>query len=169
MSDFNECSDQEPCSGPELLGKLLEHLGLGEQNGNGAETYMIIHSGCKGLNPSNNVNYNFLRMLYQKTKSKNFPQEQFIILLLPKNHHPSFNLHCGYRGRLWSLAPDLFWVGQSYVKEPFTRTKVIRVCQGWCTERPRGMGWRGRWEGESGWGTHVNPWLIHVNVWQKPL
>ena len=20
-----------------------------------------------------------------------------------------------------------------------------------------------------GWGTHVNPWLIHVNVWQKPL
>ena len=23
--------------------------------------------------------------------------------------------------------------------------------------------------GGSGWGTHVNPWLIHVNVWQKPL
>ena len=20
-----------------------------------------------------------------------------------------------------------------------------------------------------GWGTHVNPWLIHVNVWQNPL
>ena len=35
--------------------------------------------------------------------------------------------------------------------------------------RPRGSGWRGRWEGGSGWGTHVNPWLIHVNVWQKPL
>ena len=31
------------------------------------------------------------------------------------------------------------------------------------------IGWRGRWEGGSGWGTHVNPWLIHVNVWQKPL
>ena len=31
------------------------------------------------------------------------------------------------------------------------------------------MGWEGRWEGGSGWGTHVNPWLIHVNVWQKPL
>ena len=29
------------------------------------------------------------------------------------------------------------------------------------------MGWRGRWEGGSGWGTHVNSWLIHVNVWQK--
>ena len=35
--------------------------------------------------------------------------------------------------------------------------------------RPRGIGWRGSWEGGSGWGTHVNPWLIHVNVWQKPL
>ena len=35
--------------------------------------------------------------------------------------------------------------------------------------RPRGMGWRGRRERGSGWGTHANPWLIHVNVWQKPL
>ena len=35
--------------------------------------------------------------------------------------------------------------------------------------RPRGMGWTGRWEGRSGWRTHVNPWLIHVNVWQNPL
>ena len=23
--------------------------------------------------------------------------------------------------------------------------------------------------GGSGWGTHGHPWLIHVNVWQKPL
>ena len=30
-------------------------------------------------------------------------------------------------------------------------------------------GWGGRWEGGSGWGTHVHPWLFHVNVWQKPL
>ena len=35
--------------------------------------------------------------------------------------------------------------------------------------RPRGTGWGGRWEGGLGCGTHVNPWLIHVNVWQKPL
>ena len=31
----------------------------------------------------------------------------------------------------------------------------------WCT---RGIGWRGRWEGGLGWGIHVSPWLIHVNV-----
>ena len=35
--------------------------------------------------------------------------------------------------------------------------------------RPRGIRWGGRREGGSRWGTHVNPWLIHVNVWQKPL
>ena len=30
-------------------------------------------------------------------------------------------------------------------------------------------GWDGeRGGGCSGWGTHVHPWLIHVNVWQKP-
>ena len=35
--------------------------------------------------------------------------------------------------------------------------------------RLRGMGWRGRRKGGSGWGTHVKPQLIHVNVWQKSL
>ena len=35
--------------------------------------------------------------------------------------------------------------------------------------RPRGIGWRGRWEGGSEWGIHENPWLIHVNLSQKPL
>ena len=44
--------------------------------------------------------------------------------------------------------------------------QVLRAgALGW----PRGMGWGGRREGGSGWGTHVNPWLIHVNAWQKPL
>ena len=39
--------------------------------------------------------------------------------------------------------------------------------QGWYWDDPEG--WGGSWEGCSGWGTHVHPWLIHVNVWQKPL
>ena len=37
--------------------------------------------------------------------------------------------------------------------------------QGWCT----GMTLRDDGEGGSGWETHVCPWLIHVDVWQKPL
>ena len=44
-----------------------------------------------------------------------------------------------------------------------------RVLRAGALGRPRGMEWRGRQEGGSEWGTHVNPWLIHVNVWQKPL
>ena len=39
--------------------------------------------------------------------------------------------------------------------------------QGWCTGKTQRDG-MGREVG-SGWGTHVNPWLIHVNVWQNPL
>ena len=33
--------------------------------------------------------------------------------------------------------------------------------EGWDAERSE--------RGSSGWGTHVHPWLIQVNVWQKPL
>ena len=31
----------------------------------------------------------------------------------------------------------------------------------------RGMVWGGKWEGGSGLGTCVHPWLIHVDVWQN--
>jgi len=34
---------------------------------------------------------------------------------------------------------------------------------------PRGMGWGGRWEGGSGWGTHVHSWRIQVNPVAKPI
>ena len=37
--------------------------------------------------------------------------------------------------------------------------------QGWCTGKTQRDGMER--EGGSEWGTHVNPWLIHVNVWQK--
>ena len=33
----------------------------------------------------------------------------------------------------------------------------------WCTGNTQ-RDWVERWEGGSGWGIHVNPWLIHVNV-----
>ena len=41
--------------------------------------------------------------------------------------------------------------------------------QGWCTGKTQRDGMEREVEGGSGWGAHVNPWLIHVNVWQKPL
>ena len=33
---------------------------------------------------------------------------------------------------------------------------------------PEGWDEEGGGRGGSGWGTPVHPWLIHVNVWQKP-
>ena len=35
--------------------------------------------------------------------------------------------------------------------------------------RPGGSGWRGRWEGGSGWGRNVNSRTFHFNVWQNTL
>ena len=41
--------------------------------------------------------------------------------------------------------------------------------QAWCTGKTQRDGMGREAGGGSGWGTHVNPWPIHVNVWQKPL
>ena len=41
--------------------------------------------------------------------------------------------------------------------------------QGWCNGMTQRDGMGREVGGGSGWGTHVNPLLIHVNVWQKPL
>ena len=62
----------------------------------------------------------------------------------------------------------MFWEN-SIEKSILSRMKQRQVLRAGALGRPRGIGWRGRWEGESGRGTLVNPWLIHVNVWQKPL
>ena len=39
----------------------------------------------------------------------------------------------------------------------------------WCTGKTQRDRVEGEVEGGLGWGIHVNPWLIHVNVWQNPL
>ena len=41
--------------------------------------------------------------------------------------------------------------------------------RGWCTGKTQRDGMEREVGGGSGWGKHVNPRLIHVNVWQKPL
>ena len=58
---------------------------------------------------------------------------------------------------------------QGWNRSPAQVGCVRQVLRAGSLGRPRGMGWRGRWEGGSRWGTHANPWLIHVNIWQKPL
>ena len=58
---------------------------------------------------------------------------------------------------------------QGWNRSPAQVVSMRQVFRAGALGRPRGMGWRGRLKGGSGWGTHVNPWLIHVNVWQKSL
>ena len=74
---------------------------------------------------------------------------------------------CGRR-RGWDIQREQHW--NTYTIKGETdhqpRLDAWDKCSGlvhW--EDPEG------WDGErgSGWGTHVNLWLIHVNVWQKPL
>ena len=40
--------------------------------------------------------------------------------------------------------------------------------QGWYTGMTLRDGMEREVEGASGRGTRVHPWLIHVNIWQKP-
>ena len=51
----------------------------------------------------------------------------------------------------------------------FFKNDMRQVLGAGALGRSRGMGWGGRWEGGSEWGTHINPGLSYVNVWQKPL
>ena len=37
------------------------------------------------------------------------------------------------------------------------------------SQDPEGWDGEGGGSGDQDGGTHGNPWLIHVNVWQKPL
>ena len=67
----------------------------------------------------------------------------------------------------WTASKHVYY--QMWNRSPVQVGCMRQVLRAGALGRPRGMGWGGRWEGSSGWGTHVNPWLIHVNVWQKPL
>ena len=58
---------------------------------------------------------------------------------------------------------------QGWNRSPAQVGCMRQVLRAGALGRPRGMGWGGRWEGGLRWRTHVNPWLIHVNIWQKPL
>ena len=84
-----------------------------------------------------------------------------------------------YRTDFWSLrekvrvgclertaSKHVYYLGLN--RSPAQVGRMRQVLAG-ALERSRGIGWRGRWKGESGWEIHANPQLIHVNIWQKPL
>ena len=61
--------------------------------------------------------------------------------------------------------PFDWWIKKHYWNRSPAQAGCLRQVLGaGALGRPRGIRWRGRWEGGSGWGIHVTPWLIHVNV-----
>ena len=73
--------------------------------------------------------------------------------------------------RAWQSQDSLFCMVVGFPQSAPSKSKEFgymrQVLGAGARGRPRGMGWGGRWERGSGWGTHVNPWLIHVSVWQN--
>ena len=76
---------------------------------------------------------------------------------------------CG-RGRGWDDLGEWHWNMYTIIYETNRQSRfdawyrmIGASALGW----PRGMVQGGKWEGGSGLGTHVHPWLIHVNVWQN--
>ena len=76
--------------------------------------------------------------------------------------------HCG-RWRGWDVMSEQNVYYVQWNRSPAQVGCMRQVLGPGALGRPRGIGWRGRWEGGLGWGIHVTPWLIHVNVWQNPL
>ena len=77
----------------------------------------------------------------------------------------SFRL-CG-RGRGWDNLGEWHWNMYIIICEMNRQCRFnawYRVLGAGALGWPWGIGCGGRWEGASGWRTHVHPWLIHVNV-----
>ena len=70
----------------------------------------------------------------------------------------------GKGGMIWKNGIETCII--SY-KKRITSPGSIQDPWGWCTVMIRRDGTGRRWEGGSGWGTHVHPWQIHVDVWQN--
>ena len=74
---------------------------------------------------------------------------------------------CGRR-RGWDVSREQHVYYLQWNRSPAQVGCMRQVLGPGALGRLRGIRWRGRWEGWLGWGIHVTPWLIHVNVWQNP-
>ena len=76
----------------------------------------------------------------------------------------------GTRVYLWRIHFDI-WQNQYNIVKLKNKIKLKKKKtkkQSLCSGTTREIGWRGIWEGLSGWGRgkHEYLWLIHVDVWQ---
>ena len=68
---------------------------------------------------------------------------------------------------LWKKA-RVGWSERTASKHVYYQVWNRSPVQVGCIKQVLGAGALG-WLRGMGWGTYVNPWLIHVNVWQQPL
>ena len=74
----------------------------------------------------------------------------------------------GEGGMLWQNSTETSILSRvKQITSPGWRHETS--AQGWCTGKTQKDGMGREVVGGIRWGTHVNPKLIHVNVWQKPL
>ena len=75
---------------------------------------------------------------------------------------------CGRRWG-WDVSKELHVYYPEWNRSPAQVGCMRQMLGPGALGRPIGIRRRGRWERGSGWGIHVTPWLIHVNLWQNPL
>ena len=103
-------------------------------------------------------------------------RKMMMIILYARQHkrHRCTEQSFGFCGRQWGWddLKEEHWNMQIIICETDHQSRFNawdRVPRAGVLGWPRRMGWRGSLDGGSAWGAHVHPWLIHVNVWQKPL
>ena len=74
------------------------------------------------------------------------------------------------RGRGWDDLGEWHWNMYNIIYETNRQSRFNawhRSLGAGALGRPRGMGWGGRREGDSGWGARVHLWQIPVDIWQN--
>ena len=74
------------------------------------------------------------------------------------------------RGRGWDDLGEWHWNTYHIIREMNCQSRLdawYRVLRAGALGWPRGMVWGGGLEWGSGWGTRVQLWRIHVDVWQN--
>ena len=132
---------------------------------------MAAHQAPPSLGFSRQEHWRGLPFLLQCMKMKS---ESEVSQSCPTLNQPGSSVHGIFQARVLEWVAIAFSVETSskmyfWNRSPAQVGYMRHMLGAGALGRPRGIGWGGRWEGGSGWGTHVSPRLIHVNVWQKPL
>ena len=136
-----------------------------EREKKGGRRRLLDQEAQQTTRTKNEPNYTPEKACHKATLSLAWRRRQVTLTPFDK----SFRL-CGRR-RVWDVSREqhrhVYYLGWN--TSPAQVGCMRQALRPGALGRPRGIGWRGRRERGSGWGTHVNPWLFYFNVWQNPL